>query len=126
MGTVKNLLKKSNDPYLALLSYRTAPLQIGYSPSELLMSRELRSTVPTTQTQRIPKTPDRKSVRAQDQNLKARQRDNFDCHHGARELPPLASGDTVWIPDRDIEANVEEEVGPQPFNITTSDGTYVS
>ena len=33
VGTIKNLLKKSNDPYLALLSYCTAPLQIGYSPS---------------------------------------------------------------------------------------------
>jgi len=72
VGTVKNLLKKSNDPYLALLSYRTTPLQVGYSPSELLISRVLRSTVPTTQSQRIPKTPDRKSVRAQEQKIKAR------------------------------------------------------
>ena len=39
--TVKNLLKKANDPYLALLAYRSTPLEIGYSPSELLMCRKL-------------------------------------------------------------------------------------
>lgn len=45
--TVKNLLKKSADPYLALLSYRATHLQSGYSPAELLMGRRLRTTVPT-------------------------------------------------------------------------------
>ena len=39
--TVKVLLKKASDPYLALLSYRTTPLHHGYSPSELLMCRKL-------------------------------------------------------------------------------------
>ena len=42
VSTVKNLLKKSVDPYLALLAYRTSPLKNGYSPSELLMCRKLR------------------------------------------------------------------------------------
>lgn len=48
VGTVKSLLKKNMDPYLALLSYCSTPLQNGYSPSELLMGRILRSTLPTT------------------------------------------------------------------------------
>ena len=61
VGTIKNLLKKSGDPYLALLSYHTTPLQLGYSPSELLMSRVLRSTVPTTRKQRAPKVVDHHS-----------------------------------------------------------------
>ena len=39
--TVKNLLKKSKDLYLALLAYRATPLQNGYSLSELLMNGKL-------------------------------------------------------------------------------------
>ena len=52
--TVKGLLKKAEDPYLALLSYRATPLEIGYSPAELLMSRKLRTTVPIIREQRKP------------------------------------------------------------------------
>ena len=43
--TVKNLLKKLHDPYLALLAYRTSPLRFGYNPAELLIDRPLRSRV---------------------------------------------------------------------------------
>ena len=57
--TVKKLLKMSDDPYLALLSYRTTPLpNNGYSPSELLMNRKLRDNLPTTENELRPKIPD--------------------------------------------------------------------
>ena len=46
VGTVKNLLKREKDPYLAILAYRARPLQNGYSPSELLMNR--RRVIPIT------------------------------------------------------------------------------
>ena len=43
---VKALLRKNEDPYQALLAYRSTPLQNGFSPSELLMGRRLRTKVP--------------------------------------------------------------------------------
>ena len=46
--TIKDLLNKSDDPYLAILTYRSTPLENGYSPAELLMGRKLRTTIPTT------------------------------------------------------------------------------
>ena len=44
--TVKALLRKNEDQYPALLAYRSTPLQNGFSPSELLMGRRLRTEVP--------------------------------------------------------------------------------
>ena len=41
--TVKELLKKSNEPYLVLLAYRSTPISNGYAPGEILMSRRLRT-----------------------------------------------------------------------------------
>ena len=38
--TIKVMLKKSDDPYIALLSYRATPLANGHSPTELLMCRK--------------------------------------------------------------------------------------
>ena len=38
--TVKSLLRKSTDPYLALMAYGSTPLENCYSPSELLFGRK--------------------------------------------------------------------------------------
>ena len=122
--TIKGLLKKSSDPYLALLAYRTTPLQVGYSPSELLMSRTLRSAVPTTRIQRAPRVPDPDIVRTKDGDIKARQKQNFDYHHGVRSLPPLEPGDSVWLPDKQVEGEVQGEVTPHSYQVESSDGSY--
>ncbi|VDH89667.1 Hypothetical predicted protein [Mytilus galloprovincialis] len=59
--TVKNMFNKckkdGKDPYVALLEYRTTPLDIGHTPSQLLMCRKLRSVLPTTLEGLVPKTP---------------------------------------------------------------------
>ena len=46
--TIKNLLKKAQDPYQGLLNYRNTPLDgINLSPAQLLMDRRLKSSQPT-------------------------------------------------------------------------------
>ena len=99
VGTVKCLLTKEQDPYLAILSYRSTPLQNGYSPSELLLNQRLRTTVPITREQRKPKVPDQVSLQARKKEKKRNQKRNFDSRHGVRHLPELEQGDLVWIPD---------------------------
>ena len=80
---------------MALLAYRSTLLEISYGPSELLMGRRLRSTVPAAQKQPVPKTPDPSKVIARDLALKERQKENHDTHHGVYELPSLPPGDSV-------------------------------
>lgn len=123
VGTIKSLLKKADDPYKALLAYRATPLQNGYSPSELSMCRKLRTSLPTTREQLAPKLPDSSALRTQDERLKERQKNNFDQRRGVRELTPLQSGDRVWLPDREEEAEVTTEVATRSYGLNTPTGT---
>ena len=122
--TIKNLLKKEGDPYLALLAYRSTPLEIGYSPSELLMSKKLRTTVPMTVSQRKPKTPDFSRVVARDKQLKQRQKVNHDAHHGVRELPVLIPRESVWVTDREEAGEVIEETATRSYTVETPGGQF--
>ena len=123
VGTIKRLLSKGKDPYLAILSYRSTPLQNGFSPSELLMNRKLRTTVPMTREQRKPKVPDQTLVRAREEEIKRNLKRNYDRRYGVRELPELNPGDAVWIPDRKEEGMVQEEVAPRSYRVNTPEGT---
>ena len=49
IGTIKQLLRKAEDPYVALMEYRNTPVTgIGLSPSQMLNSRRLKSKLRTT------------------------------------------------------------------------------
>ena len=72
--TVKKLLKKADDPYVALLNYRATPLQHGSSPAELMMGKKLRTRVPTLPTQHVPDGRDGSKFQETDARLKLRQR----------------------------------------------------
>ena len=95
--TTKNLLKKAQDPYIALFNYRTTPLQHGSSPSELLMSRKLRSRVTTFPSVHVPQKQDVEQFRKTDLQLRNQQKHYFDKRHRVRELVPLKEGQPVWI-----------------------------
>ena len=92
---VKSLLKKSGDRYLALLAYRSTPLECGYSPAQLLMSRNLCITIPMVRDQRTPEVVDLQDLQKRDHLIKGRQKWNYNCRHKSKELPLLEPGDTV-------------------------------
>ena len=91
--TVKQLIKKSNDPYLALMSYRATPLTwCNFSPSELLMGRKIRTTIPQTGRQSTPQWSYLGEFRRLNNLYKQRQKHDFDRNHGVKELATRFSG----------------------------------
>ena len=120
--TVKQLLRACDDPYAALLSYRVTPLQNGYSPAELLMSRRLRTKVP--EIPRKPTVPDAARILQREENYRQKMSVNFDRHHAARNLPSLTGGQEVWIPDRKQFGTVQDRHSNRSYIVETPTGTY--
>ena len=110
---VKQMLKKNADPYIALLTLHSMPLENGHTPSELLMGRKLRTTLPMAQSQLIPSISNMEEVREREGRLKVRMKQNFDNCHRAVPLQPLHQGHTVWIPGHQRMGTVIEETNPR-------------
>ena len=95
--TLKNLFKKADedgrDPYLALLEYRNTPITgLQYSPAQLLMSRTLRSKLPTSEKLLQPKVVDAHA------DLQRRQ-ESQKAYYDRRTVPlkQLQPGDVVRV-----------------------------
>ena len=96
--TVKSLLKDTSDPNLALLSYRSTPLSwCGHFPAELLMGRQIRSTLPISTKSLTPRWPDLQTFRTVDEQFKQKQKKHFDRRHRATELPTFSDDEPVFV-----------------------------
>ena len=101
MKTAKKLLNGNADPNLALLAYRSTPLSwCQLSPAQLLMGRQIRSTVPMFAKLFDPKWPDLQKFRASDEQFKQTQKRNFDKRHRAMNLPEFECDDPVFVATR--------------------------
>ena len=120
---MKALLKEGNEPYLVLLVYRSTPLSNVYSPAELLMNRKLRTNVPSSRKAWKSHVPDGKLV-VEREELRWKQKVNFDQRHRARDLSSALPGNLVWIPDRKEQGTVGDEIAPRSYEVETSSGTF--
>ena len=83
------------DPHLALLNYRTTPVEaIGYSPARLLMGRELQSRLPIAQP---AEEPTWQQAQLRDRRRKMKLETHLNRRRGARDLQQLQPGDRVRI-----------------------------
>jgi transposase InsO family protein len=122
--TVKGLLRKNEDPYLALLTYRSTPLQNGLSPSELLMGRRLRTQLPVLPRNLQPQSHDLKSLRDKEDTYRQNQECNFNKRHRAKDLPILNPGDQVWIRDQKRDGQIVDQTAePRSYLVKTAQGT---
>lgn len=120
--TIKSLLKASNDPYAAMLAYRSTPLSSGFSPAELLMGRKLRTKVPKVQNAPTPNMS--QMMKNKDDAYRFKQKLQFDQRHRVKQLPTLAPGQNVWLPDREQSGQVEKQLSPKAYLVNTPSGQY--
>ena len=100
--TVKQLISKSKDLYLSLLSYRTTSFPwCGYSPAELSMDRKLRTTIPQVSEHLVPNWIYLEAFRQSNRAFKEKQKLDHDRHHKTKELPPIPADSGVWITSGD-------------------------
>ncbi|XP_054267072.1 uncharacterized protein K02A2.6-like [Macrosteles quadrilineatus] len=93
----KGLMKKNKDKFeLALLSYRTSPLETGFSPSELMYGRKLRDNLPSTL---VGNPVENKNFLERENKYQNKYKIQFDKRHGASGLSELEVGSMVWITD---------------------------
>ncbi len=94
---LKTFLKKAfdagKDLHIALLEYRNTPVTgLPHSPAQMLMSRTLRSKLPSTTNALTPQV-----IYPRDDLLdrQEKQKEIYDKRHNVRDLPPLFPGDVV-------------------------------
>ena len=119
--TVKNILKKNSDPYLGLMAYHATPLQNGTSPCQLLMGREIRTTLPRISAGSVPA-----NIREREERYRRQQAVTFNRRHGATELPTLNEGETVLIRDQNRRGQViEQSTSPRSYVVQTDQGSTI-
>ena len=82
--TAKKIMKQ-DDPFLALMAYRATPVHpTQTSPCQLMMGRQIRTRIPTLETNLLPQWPTKKEIQQNDKRAKAHYRVSYDRRHGAR------------------------------------------
>ena len=93
----KKILRQ-HDPFLALMSYRATPLTAtGASPCQLMKRREIRTLLPTLESNLKPVVPNQEAVTSKDEKTKTTYRQYFDKRHGVKPLPDLQPWDVVSV-----------------------------
>ncbi|XP_020910391.1 uncharacterized protein LOC110248230 [Exaiptasia diaphana] len=127
--TVKNLLKKAGDagedPYIALLNYRTTPVDNKLqAPARLLNQREYRTQLPSSG--RIQRMKSNDDDLLQLQKRQEIQRQNY--AQNRRELGGLSTGQPVAVYNPSSKtwttAEVKEKLDePRSYTVKTSNGS---
>lgn len=104
--TIKKMLRKEEDPYLAMLAYRSSPQFGKFSPAELLMGRRIRTTVVTHPDNLKPELPDHSLFVSCNDRYKETMLHNHNDNPKVRPLQPPMAGSAVLIRDNQKEGVV--------------------
>ena len=105
---------------MSLLIHRATPLENGFTPSELLMGRLLKNTLPTFSDNRLlQKPPD---IAEKEQLMNKRTTENYNRQHKAHQLPDLPQGSHVYIRDTKKSGTVLQSTTPCSYTVKTKSG----
>ena len=125
--TLKGLLVKASsanqDLYLSLLAYRSTPLANGYSPSQLLMGCNLRSTLPQISKFLEPSLPNVKILREREGMYRDKMKRHYDRRHRAKDLVELKPGEQVYLKkERKQYTVIRQHNSPRSYLLKGPDG----
>ncbi|XP_054272558.1 uncharacterized protein K02A2.6-like [Macrosteles quadrilineatus] len=118
----KNILKKCKDRHLGLLAYNTTPKECGYSPSQLLMGRILRTNLPVNKATLLPATPNHNRYRLRQMEEKRKQEQQFNKRHRVTQVKDYPENAKVWVSDRREEGVIKEKLENRKYNVETKKG----
>ena len=127
--TAKRIVMKATasgrDPYIALLEYRTTPISdCGKSPAPLLMSRRLRSILPSTPASLQPDLVNPEDIQLRFEEKQDKQKTVYD--RNARTRASISVGDQILM--RKNSGGYQSAVvtrktdAPRSYNVRTKDG----
>ena len=125
--TCKNILRKASeenrDPHIALMEYRNTPLSgLKYAPSQLLMSRLLRTKIPVKKSLLKPKVINAHRELLNRQNLQKKYYDR-----SSKPLSELSAGDSAYIKrGKRWESAVvaQKHSAPRSYIVETNSGRF--
>jgi len=98
---------RAEDPNVALMAYRSAKTQTGYSPNEAMLGRQVRTNIPCHETALKDIPVDDEDIRQANQQAKYIAKQYYDRHATAKPLPDLPEGSPVRM-RKDGEWTVKE------------------
>ena len=127
VGTVKRMLGKchasSEDLNLAILNYKTTPLQNGMSPAQIMFGRSLRSSIPSSSQLLTSRETDFSKMNEKEEIYKKKVKENYDRRRGTRYGKTLNAGDRVYLPNEKKDAVVVRKTDePRSFIVATEKG----
>ena len=125
--TIKNLLKKcedsNEDPYLAMLTYRSSPLESGLSPAEIMLGRKPRTLIPRPTSHLTRRLPSIRNFRKADMAGKEKMKERYDKRRGAKEKQQFAPKTQVYLPEERMRGEViAKRTEPRSYSIRTPSG----
>jgi len=110
----------NEQPWIALMNYRSTPTSLGYRPSEMLMNRKIRTRIPEFSLE--TKVP-RKAVFQNHQKRRQQMERQFNQSRGAVDLPELQPGTLVLVEDLNQRGTVvRKHTEPRSYDIRLNNG----